>query len=314
VAAGTDWFVNWADYPMVAANPSGMVAHYLQKSGPGTFAYDVKVTASPDGNSWSEPYTLHDDGMQAEHGFVSFVPYGDGYYVSWLDGRKTAMPGAEGHEGHHGEMTLRAARLAADGSKLEEWELDCRVCDCCQTSVAMAAAGPVVVYRDRSENEVRDISVVRYDGMAWTEPEPVFSDEWKIEGCPVNGPRIDARGDTVVVAWFSAAGSKPGVKAVYSFDGGASFEAPITIDEGAPIGRVDVELLEDKAVVSWMEGPRILAVFVFPEGTRGKSFLVAESSENRASGFPQMTRVGDHLYFAWTDSESKSIRVAKAKM
>jgi hypothetical protein len=314
LAGGTDWFVNWADYPMVAVNGSGSVAHYLQKSGPGTFAYDVKVTSSRDGTSWSKPYTLHDDGMQAEHGFVSFVPYGDGYYVSWLDGRETALTGAEGHEGHHGEMTLRAARLAADGSKVEEWELDSRVCDCCQTSIAMAASGPVVVYRDRSDDEVRDISFVRFDGRAWSEPEPVFSDGWKIEGCPVNGPRIDARGDTAVVAWFSAPEGRSQVKAAFSFDGGASFNDPVGIDEGAPIGRVDVVLLDGKAAVSWMEGPRILAVFISTDGRRGQSFLVAESSENRASGFPQMALVGDHLFFAWTDSRSKSVRVAKAKM
>jgi hypothetical protein len=180
--------------------------------------------------------------------------------------------------------------------------------------MAKAASGPVVVYRDRSDDEVRDISVVRFYGKAWTEPEPVFSDAWKIEGCPVNGPRIDARGDTVVVAWFSAAGLQPGVKAAYSFDGGASFERPVTIDEGSPIGRVDVELLEDKAAVSWMEGPRILAVFISTEGVRGQSFLVAESSESRVSGFPQMALVGDHLFFAWTDSQSKSVRVAKGKL
>jgi len=44
--------------------------------------------------------------------------------------------------------------------------LDTRVCECCQTSVAMTAEGPVVVYGDCSEaeKEIRDISIVRLEG------------------------------------------------------------------------------------------------------------------------------------------------------
>ena len=48
--------------------------------------------------------------------------------------------------------------------------------------------GPVAVYRDRSPEEIRDISVVRLVDGVWTEPAPVHADNWMIEGCPVNGP------------------------------------------------------------------------------------------------------------------------------
>jgi hypothetical protein len=41
VAAGDDWFVNWADVPSVLRLDDGtLVAHWLQKSGPATYAYD----------------------------------------------------------------------------------------------------------------------------------------------------------------------------------------------------------------------------------------------------------------------------------
>src|SRR5688572_22629910 len=30
IAQGTNWFVNWADYPMIAAQGQNLVAHFLQ--------------------------------------------------------------------------------------------------------------------------------------------------------------------------------------------------------------------------------------------------------------------------------------------
>ena len=52
VAAGKDWFVNWADFPSVAVLPDGaLFAHWLRKSGPANHAYDVRVSlrATPAG-------------------------------------------------------------------------------------------------------------------------------------------------------------------------------------------------------------------------------------------------------------------------
>ena len=44
VAEGNNWFVNWADFPSTVALADGTIwAHYLVKSGPGTYAYDVVI-------------------------------------------------------------------------------------------------------------------------------------------------------------------------------------------------------------------------------------------------------------------------------
>jgi len=37
---------------------------------------------------------------------------------------------------------------------------------------------------------------------------------------------------------------------------------------------------------------------------------VAASAESRSSGFPQMTKSGNNLFFAWTDDKSKTIKIA----
>ena len=319
IASGTTWFVNWADYPMIATNGKQFVAHFLDKSGESTYAYDVKLTTSDDkGKNWLDPRVLHDDKKQAEHGFVTLVPYGDKFFVTWLDGRNTVMEGMkemDHHEGHHGSMSLRAAIMDAKGTKINEWELDNKTCDCCQTSAAITTNGPVVVYRDRSDAEIRDMSIVRLLDGQWTEPKTIHNDNWKIAGCPVNGPRVVAEGNNLAVAWFSAASDTSHVNVIFSTDGGATFSKPIRVDEGSAIGRVDIVMIDNRSVmVSWMEGSMIKAAKVNVDGTKEPSMIIASSSESRSSGFPQMTKSGNHLIFAWTDDKEKNIKVASISL
>lgn len=315
IASGNTWFVNWADYPMITSNGKQLMAHFLDKSGESTYAYDVKLTTSNDqGKNWSDPIVLNDDKKQAEHGFVTILPYGDNFFVTWLDGRNTVMEDmkeTEHHEGHHGAMSLRAAIIDANGKKLNEWELDNKTCDCCQTSAAITTNGPVVIYRDRSDDEIRDMSIVRLVDGQWTQPKSIHTDNWKIAGCPVNGPRVTAEGNNLAVAWFSAASDTSHVNVSFSHDGGATFNKPIRIDEGTAIGRVDIVLLdENSAIVSWMEGTMIKFIKVHADGTKEPSITMATSSESRSSGFPQMTISGNQLFFAWTDDKEKNIKVA----
>ena len=314
ISSGNNWFVNWADYPVIASDGNNnMLSHFLERSDTGKYTYDVKLISSSDrGKTWSDSKILNEDGKKAEHGFVSMIPYGDNYFVTWLDGRNAAMEEeGGGHEEHHGQMSLRGAIMDKQGNKMDEWELDNRVCDCCQTSVAITGNGPVVVYRDRSDDEIRDMSIVRFVNGKWTEPKSIFPDQWKITGCPVNGPRADAINNNLAIAWFSMPDKKGEVKIIFSKDGGATFGKPIKIDEGNPIGRVDVVMLDTaSAMISWMEGASIKAVKVHADGTKEASVMVASSSDKRSSGFPQMTRSGNKLFFAWTDDKEKSIKVS----
>lgn len=314
VATGDNWFVNWADYPVIAANgDSLLMAHYLEKSDTGKFTYDIKFLISPDaGLHWTEPRLLNEDGKKAEHGFVSVIPYGNGFFACWLDGRNTGKDTtAAGHAGHHGSMTLRAAILDPAGNKINEWELDERVCDCCQTTAVMSAEGPVVFYRDRSEKEVRDIAVVRMVNGEWTKPLTLYPDNWLINACPVNGPRADAQGKYMALAWYSMHQKKGEVKLVFSDDGGASFGKPVRVDNGQTIGRVDVILLDPvTAMVSWMDEGVIYARKVQASGKKEPALCIGQSTSKRSAGFPQMSRVDGKIYFAWTDDAAKTIRVA----
>ena len=316
ILTGTDWFVNWADYPMITENNGSLWSHVLKKSTAGTYSYDIKMNVKPKGTTeWKTDVSLHTDGTPTEHGFVSIVPYNDHFFVNWLDGRNTE----ENEVGERGAMSLRAGVVSVTGEMLEEYELDARTCDCCQTTSVITDNGPIVIYRDRSADEIRDISIVRQVAGEWTAPKAIYEDNWQIKGCPVNGPKVDALGNNVVVAWFTGAENAPKVQVSFSSNGGEVFTAPIVIAEGVIMGRVDVLWTdEDNAVVSWMEANDKSALFkamiVRKDGTTSKQQVITKMADSRKSGFPQMEMVEETLYFAWTEQVAAVTQVRTAKM
>jgi len=310
IAEGDDWFVNWADFPLITGDGDGnMAAHFLAKTAHDTFAYGVNIVFSSDfGKTWSEPVVPHETQTPTEHGFVSMLPWNNGYMAVWLDGRKTGLKG--------GAMTLRSAFLDFNGKIREEFELDNRICDCCQTSAALTQTGPVVVYRDRSESEIRDMAIVRWENDMWTSPVLIHNDNWKIPGCPVNGPVGASQGNKLAIAWFTAAGGKPIINFTYSSDGGKNIEDPVRIDDGKPIGRVDMVMLEDgSSVVCWIEdtglGGEIRVKQLNSEGEEIHAFVLAKTELARSSGFPRITRSGNRLFFAWRDVSNEKNPIIK---
>ncbi|HEX9207300.1 MAG TPA: sialidase family protein [Steroidobacteraceae bacterium] len=320
VAAGRDWFVNWADFPsVVPLAATRWMAHWLRQQPGNVYSYDVMTSFSEDaGRTWSRPYAPHDDGTPTEHGFVSLTSVAGQPYAIWLDGRDTL--GGQGHDGHGaaGAMTLRGAQLSPQGAVLGA-QIDDRVCDCCQTDVAAVRDGLLVVYRDRSADEVRDIHAARYVGGTWSASIPVHADGWRIEACPVNGPAVAARGDDVAVAWFTAP-DQSRVRLAFSNDGGRSFAQPLEVAAGRVVGRVDVVLLDaGRAVVSWLAetggGAAIRAQPYTVHGPAGPAVDIATTAVARSSGFPQMLAVDDGLLFAWTESAATpTVRTAFAPL
>lgn len=325
VAEGRDWFVNWADVPSLLALPDGSLwAHLLVKNGQAPYAYDTRLLRSRDGGRhWQALGAVHDDGTPTEHGFASLWPQAhDRLGIAWLDGRHTGG-GHGGHDGHGtGAMSLRAAVLDADGGKLAEAELDARTCDCCQTDVALTARGPLLVYRDRDEGEVRDIVATRFDGQAWTAPVPVQADGWVMPACPVNGPAVAARGEQAWVAWYTAAGGAPSLRLAGSADAGDHFGPAREVARGARLlGRVALAADAAGVWLAWLE-----------EGPEGQSLWLARfdhdlarehwrvrvagvAGRGRGTGFPRLRLRAGEAWLAWTDvaAGQPSLRGARVR-
>jgi hypothetical protein len=321
-ASGDDWFTSWADVPSVLRLDDGtIVAQWLQTTDEHLEAYDVRLVFSKDeGRTWSAPTSPHHDGTKTQHGFASlFQTPGGGLGLIWLDGRTVDPDPDKGKD----NMSLRAATFDRSGTETSEAAVDERVCDCCPTAIAMTTDGPIAAFRDRSPEEVRDISVARLVDSSrgqWSASSTVHADGWKIDACPINGPAISARGRQVAVAWMTAKDDQGRAFAAFSNDSGATFGAPVRLDDDASQGRVGIALLDDgSAVASWIEFANQRAELrvrrIDAVGARGPAQKVTGVGADRASGYPRLARRGDELLLAWTETGDgrSAVRTAVAK-
>jgi hypothetical protein len=175
--------------------------------------------------------------------------------------------------------------------------------------VALTGKGPLLAYRDRADDEVRDIAVLRFEAGAWSAPKAVHADGWKTEACPVNGPAVAARGNTAVVGWYSEGGGIAAVRIARSTDAGDAFAAPVIVDKGAAVlGRVDVALDAQQAWVTWLRedasGQTLMLARYAPDLSRELQRMVVARLDARghASGTPKLVANASGAWLAWTDS------------
>jgi hypothetical protein len=326
IVVGDSLMANWANTPHIAQTADGALwVQFMQKMGEG-HAGNVALSRSVDGGfNWASPIAVNDDGVEAEHGFAALWPASrDTIGVAWLDGRDNAggemhHEGAAGmkhgdakHGGHDmhadGRTALRAAVFDMNLQRSGEAVVDAKTCDCCQTAIAATSRGPLLVYRDRSDKEVRDIAAVRYDGKAWGKPVAVHADGWVMPGCPVNGPAVAADGDAALVAWYTEAGGQPSVRVARSADAGDSFGAPVTLDQGEAVqGRVALALDATQAWILWIRedasGQSLWLSRRTPDLEREYQRLeVAKlQGRGRGTGFPKIALRDGDAYVVWTD-------------
>ena len=318
VTSGTDLFVLDADVPSVRVLSDGtLVAHWLEEDGPNPEAYRLPLSWSKDGGrTWLRPTYPHHDKTQTQHGFASlFQAPGAGLGLVWLDGRGT---NPDQPDAPNSNMALWAAVYGPEGRQVSEKAVDSRVCECCQTSVATTSEGVIAAYRDRSADEIRDIHVSRFDGSQWSAPAVVHADGWQINGCPVNGPAIDARGRDVAVAWYTAKNDEGQALAAFSHDGGRTFGQPIRVDDRASLGHVGIALLADgSAVASFVEvesSSQFRARRIEPNGARSPAATIAIVSGMQ---HPSLAQGPGELVFAWTEPGKNGppvVRTARASL
>lgn len=310
IAVGNSLLANAADTPHLLATPDGALwAQWLQAQADSPSGYDTILARSKDGGmSWTQMTRVNDDGKPAEHGFAVLWPRGsNGVGLAWLDGREQGVA-AHAHHKTMGAMQLRSNTFNLDLQRSADTVVDARSCDCCQTAVAMTDQGPLLAWRDRSDDDIRDIAVTRFDDGVWLAPRIVHADGWKVQACPVSGPALTAAGKTAVLAWYSEAGGVPALQMARSTSAGDTFAAPVTVEKGAAVlGRSGVALDGQQVWVTWLREDKagqtlMLARYAADLSKPLQTFTVAKlQAQGLASGYPQLAADKGVAWLVWTD-------------
>lgn len=314
IATGDNWFINWADFPSIVEMESGtLLAHWLDRVGKGAYGYGIRVASAEHwGSAWKETFFAPPSDPKDYSGFLSFTKTPKGAAAVYLAPPPAAAePTHVADHSEHGmseeghRKTLRFVEFDAAGRPAGDRELDPDTCSCCQTTITTTRRGLIAAYRDHLPGEVRDISSLHLLNGQWSKPQPVHRDGWVINGCPTDGPSLASKNDTLAAVWLTRAVDTPKVQLALSRDGGATYSAPLRLDEGKPLGRPSLTMLGDDFLVTWLEkttsGTEIRLRRVTPAGSLKQSVSVAPVPASRTTGFPRLVVSGDRILLTWRE-------------
>jgi hypothetical protein len=295
IAAHRHFFHHPAEMPEVIALPGGhWMAHWVEAPEGGDDAEYVYVSSSTDGSHWTMPAQAHHDHSPVLHGLASMIANPDGgASIFWLEALK----------GEYAPVSLKRTIVSATGQEVREETIDGDVCGCCPTAVAKTSKGLLVVYRDHTKEDIRDIAVTRLENGKWSAGKIVNADNWEINACPTNSAAVAAKGDHVAVAWFTGAQDMPRELMAFSSDSGSTFTKPVALSSGHAFGYTSLALDEDGgAIVSWLEqspeGARVLVRRITAAGAAGPVLEVAKGGK-MALGYPKLFHNGGDTFVAW---------------
>ena len=177
-----------------------------------------------------------------------------------------------------------SAVISSTGKISGETTIDPDVCTCCPTSLTRTSKGLLTVYRGHNPDQIRETMAARKLGDSWDKPSRVHQEDWKINGCPVNGPTVNARSDEAAVVWFTAKNDKPQIENAFSGDSGQTFSDAHLLDSAKdgsrPVGHITAALLPDgKQLVVWIRqsgaSEQLVAQEIARNGSTGELQVVA---------------------------------------
>lgn len=331
IARGANLSMYSADLPAVATLAGTKLLAYWEVKAEGHYATTIETAVSNDeGRTWVPAATPYHDALPGQHSFLSWFETRSGIGLLWLDAKVRSQVQQERMQEHGsekdsdlGSVGLRYAAFNADGKVDQEQFVVPITCECCPTSAAVTSRGPVAVFRGRQEAPgthpsevrgfrptVRDIYLVRQENGVWQEPHLVHNDNWIINACPDNGPAVDASGNRVAVAWWTASNDQPKVHLAFSSDSGDTFGPPFRIDSANGEGQVTVALLPNgrSAIVGWLEDGKTWARYVSESGAMSRPMLLGPSPHH--SRLPRWLANPDgSVAAAWTSKKDGETRL-----
>ncbi len=181
---------------------------------------EIRMVRSEDGGqTFSRPFTVHQDRQIITHRFESVVIDSTGVlHTFWIDKRDQERVKQErglSHKeiGKHYRGAAIYRNESKDGGKT--FGPDTKVadysCECCRIAVALDPGGkPVAMWRHVFEPNIRDHA---FWGLASRSLTRATFDDWRLDACPHHGPALAPRGAQGFHAvWFGEKAGKAAVR------------------------------------------------------------------------------------------------------
>ena len=273
---------------------------------------DLRYLQSLDGgSSWSAPKSVAPEALakSKSSGFAGLGRLGDGEIgIIWLG--SADGPGTDGRP-------VKFARTKPDGSIGESLVIDPGTCQCCRTAVTAGENGEVyVAYRNLLPGSIRDISMATSidTGKSFQKPVSFSNDQWKVEGCPHNGPSLVAQGTQINATWFTDADTHRGVnyailtpdgtvKKRYNLSSTAQFIQNDFLVDGTPVMAYNESYNDggsyySRIVVARLKGEDVLKAEITPKGSN--------------AFFPVVTGLNaEELLVGWREGEGIMYKVVE---
>lgn len=167
---------------------------------------DVRYLQSfDDGASWTPAKSVAPKDYKAHlsGSFSGITRLSDGEIgIAWL-GTSKKGPG----------RPVKFAKTTGEGLT-DPVVIEKQACECCRIAMDQNGDdGLVVAYRSLRGDNIRDIAIAlsKDNGQTFQDPVSFSGDNWKVEGCPHNGPSISVFNHQFLVAWFTGKQGEEGV-------------------------------------------------------------------------------------------------------
>ena len=294
--------------PKIAFGPQGwaVISYTMPLAKPYT-GFIRMLRSSDGGQTFSAPFTVHQDRQEITHRFDSVAFDEQGVlHTLWVDKRDQPPKGSA--QKYAGAAIYR--NESKDGGQTfgPDTKLADHSCECCRIGLARNPQGQLqATWRHVFDSSTRDHAFASV-GAAANRITRSTHDNWQINACPHHGPAIaeDTR-QRLHAVWFSAAPQNQGVFYSRLLADGVEARRRIGGDTAA---HADLAVLGDRVALAWKEfdgeKTRLRAQLSSDGGDHWREVELA--STPAASDHPRVLTSGGRFYVFWnTQAASRTV-------
>lgn len=296
--------------PKLAFGSRGEVLVSWTRKMPARFTGDIRFTRSLDGGkTFSQPYTVNDDGLQTSHRFDALYVTASGkIFLTWLDKRDQVRHRAQG-QGYHGAALYYAVSENGGESFSSNIKVADHSCECCRIAIDGYSRDEVaVMWRHIYDGTTRDHAIAILGTEGYSTPVRSTIDDWQINACPHHGPDIalSDNGESYHMVWFSSGNLHKGLYYDrFALEDGKPNE-PLSVDSRPGAGHPQVAVVDSAVFLLWkyFDG-EATELKLMKSVDDGGSWAEPESVLSTAGGsdHPQLLKRGNEVYAGWHSSD-----------